>query len=288
MTDNNLKIVNNFRDMKEYLTVKGGSHKAYKHYTNIDGLLGILRSKSVHLSSLNNSKMNDLLEQTKGNLKQRERSYEMSFAFGNTENMAMWGLYSLPYKEAICITFSQSLIKKFLGNYGLIHNINENHQMGMKVTAKNISLVDIAYVSGARGELNGSIRHADNTFIKLIDKPNLKDISTEESLTGFIKNMAWSYENECRLLIELDNSYSDKIAIGLPDVKENDMVVTFGPWANEDLKKEVKQAVKLKGFKDIGYKNSSFEGLVQYRMLCDYCNQPQFIRKYNSNGLFYK
>lgn len=85
--------------------------------------MGILKSGFLHLTSLDSLKMNDLQEKNKGSQQERKSLFEMSFAHNN-ENMAMWGLYGIPFSESLCIILPKKAINKMVNNnltisYGL-------------------------------------------------------------------------------------------------------------------------------------------------------------------------
>ena len=87
-----------------YLEQKGKNHRVYYHYTTWESLKKIMENKSFLLTRGNSLKINDQHEANKKGVKEVwDRTYIGSFAFGSSENMAMWGLYGLPWEDAIRI-----------------------------------------------------------------------------------------------------------------------------------------------------------------------------------------
>ena len=91
---NSIKDVQAPVGLQRYLRAKGSNHRNYLHYTNYAGLIGIIRSGYFHISS--GDRMNDRQELQKGSREMWKNIYIGSFAYGQNENMAMWGLYGLP------------------------------------------------------------------------------------------------------------------------------------------------------------------------------------------------
>lgn len=86
-------------------------------------------------------------------------------------------------------------------------------------------------------------------------------------MTGFIKNIAWRYENEVRLRIELPDCYlSEKIMIDVPEIVLNSMTIMKGPSFEP---KNSKLYLQLREYGRI--EESTFTHLLKFRSLCDYC-----------------
>ena len=115
----------------------------------------------------------------------------------------------------------------------------------------------------------------------------LKNISNNHLMTGFIKNYAWAYENEVRIRIKLNKPIAQKrIAIKIPDYffltheTAEKVKVTYGPW-NLDANKErkiQKFEERLKAdineripFNSIEIASSDFMNLVRLKETCDCC-----------------
>lgn len=61
--------------------------KKFSHYTNIEGLRGMLSSRKFQVSR--GDQMNDKQELTKGDMRIWSNIYLASFSYGEEENMAM-------------------------------------------------------------------------------------------------------------------------------------------------------------------------------------------------------
>jgi len=281
MTNNKLREINSFEQLRSYLIERGNSHHNYWHYTNKDGLLGILESGYFHLTSLVSLKMNDLQEGSKGNFQERRKLYEMSFAY-SSENMAMWGLYGIPLKESLCVILPKKAINTIINNGTVVYEIENNGQVRNSYhecgNCEEVFMTDIAYLNGKRDSLHTTIKH-NNEILKISSKPQLRGISSEKILTGLIKNDVWSYENESRLIVKFSNNSDNKIAIKIPEKAFKDFKIYFSPWVKDEFKNNIKNTlISNFNFEENQFENSKFENLVNYRDLCNYC-EYEFKRK---------
>lgn len=275
------KEVENIPQLLDFQKDRGTRHRNYYHYTNIDSIIKIIKSGYWHLTSGYSDKLNDQQEMQKGSFERWQRTYLGCFAYGDNENMAMWGLYGLPWEEAVLVSIPQkqmlAWIQKDMTIYSAAYNgvgfeydiINHN--------SLGVELVDIVYISGYRGSENNKIHYQGNS-IPIHNNYAFSEISEDKRITGFLKNNAWSYEQEVRIRVELENKIkSEKIAIKMPDELINSITITAGPYFKGNIKKKIEDRIldeyKIKG------KDSDFKDLVRYRSICDMCKYGRFIRK---------
>ena len=96
MCTKQLKDVTDVYALVSFLKTKGENHKCYYHYTSWDSFLKIYENASFLLTRGNSLNINDQHEALmKGSWSTWNRTYIGSFAYGQSENMAMWGLYLL-------------------------------------------------------------------------------------------------------------------------------------------------------------------------------------------------
>ena len=265
------KGLSNIDSLLEYLENKGRAHKCYYHYTSWDSFSKIYNGASFLLTKGNSLTINDQHEALmKGAWEEWNRLYIGSFAYGSAENMAMWGLYGLPWEDAVRIAIPKKAMLQW------IDNINEVSLWNNGIVATiptNGCLSDIVYVSGASNQNRLQLTHRDATF-ETINRQGLHGIDKDCRMTGHIKNYAWRYENEVRLLIRLPYSTGyEKIMVKIPEEVLNEIKVTTGPsflYKNDDLYKMLQKEGKIE--------SSGFEGLVRYRPLCNLCQNGPFVR----------
>ena len=97
--------------LKEYLTEEGNKHKRFYHFTNSESVNAIINNRTLRLTLGDSKKLNDRHEfMVNGKPEVWERTYFACFSYGISENMAMWGLYGLPSKEAVRLTFNKEIV----------------------------------------------------------------------------------------------------------------------------------------------------------------------------------
>ena len=191
------------------------------------------------------------------------KTYIGSFSHGSSENMAMWGLYGQPPQDAIRIAIPkvamlewvEAIEKVFIWNGGPASQ-----------TQAEIALTDIVYASGEAysGNLN---LYRSSEVVSTENISGLCFVDRDKRMTGYIKNIAWRYENEVRLRIELPDCYSsDKIMIDVPEIVLNSMTIMKGP-SFEPRSSEL--YLQLREYGRI--EESTFTHLLKFRPLCNYC-----------------
>jgi len=252
--------------MISFLKEKGGNHDYYYHYTTWDSLSKIIQKKTFLLTRGNSLRINDQHEALmKGSWEEWNRIYIGSFAFGSSEIMAMWGLYGLPWQDAVRLCIPKEKMKEWINGIRDI-KLFENGQAINYQGDFDASLNDIVYVTGKKGTNNLRLTHSTRSITVSNTYP-LYGIDTSEKMTGFIKNYAWQYENEVRLRIRLahDTGY-EKISIDIPNKVIDSITVTTGPsfkWKNDELYHRLINENRIIP--------SGFENLVKYKELCDMC-----------------
>ncbi|MBR2042309.1 MAG: hypothetical protein IJ945_08065 [Oscillospiraceae bacterium] len=265
------KDISNVDELLEYLRQKGTNHKCYYHYTSWDSFSKIYNGASFLLTRGNSLSINDQHEaMMKGSWQEWNKTYIGSFAFGAAENMAMWGLYGLPWEDAVRISIPKKAMLKWIDGIEKVYLWDGEPKE--TITAE-ISLADIVYVSGEAGGRNLQLTHRDAVF-STKNKINLFGVDTNSRMTGYIKNYAWRYENEVRLHVRLPHSTgAEKIMIKIPEEVLEDLTITTGPsflYKGDNLYRKLQEEGRLVP--------SGFENLVRYRPLCSMCQNGPFSK----------
>lgn len=230
-------ILNSNEDMIAFLKRVSHEHNTFFHHTTVDGLAYILKTERWKFSSAR--KTNDLHEFTlKGNPNEWKYIYSCSLSHGDGDNIGMWKMYG-DKRYSVCLKLSRHLIEKWIQ----FLNERKEYYCNLKGFARLVprfqeaSLHDIAYVHGYQSP-HDSIVCWGNIINPIRWKEN---ISSEVNLTGYIKNSAWEYEKETRIMINLPKindmnnplpDTPDEIYVDLYDDMVNDIEeITISPFA---------------------------------------------------------
>ena len=105
---------------------------------------------------------------------------------------------------------------------------------------------------------------------------HIKNAVRIPELTGYIKDMAWSYEKEIRIKAEFDNVYGvHRIAIPLTEALINAMTITASPLFEGNLEDVLKKEIASK----IKTEQSMFTHRLNIKTICQECKLKQ---KYGS------
>lgn len=105
---------------------------------------------------------------------------------------------------------------------------------------------------------------------------HIKNAVRIPELTGYIKDMAWSYEKEIRIKAEFDNVYGvHRIAIPLTEDLINAMTITASPLFEGNLEDVLKKEIASK----IKTEQSMFTHRLNIKTICQECKLKQ---KYGS------
>lgn len=269
----NIRETKTIESIIDFLEAKGSNHNNYYHYTSWDSLKKIYSNQSFLLTRGNSLSINDQHEAImKGSWEMWNKTYIGSFAFGSSENMAMWGLYGLPWEDAVRISIPKDEMLYWIKNLSYV-SLWDNGEQGI-VTPSKISLTDIVYAGGVKGSESLRLTHNDKSFT--INQLNeLNKLDENPKMTGYIKNFAWRYENEVRIRVELSNDTGyEKIMLRIPQKTIDSIQITTGPyfkWKNDELYEQLCKQNKIEV--------SGFKNLVRYRDICSMCQHEMFIRK---------
>lgn len=184
-----------------YLTDTANKHHNFKHYTKATYTETIINTHTVYLS--NGEKWNDRLDKQNLDKDQRFVNYVLSFSFSRSENVAMWLLYS--GNNGCMIDYPPELIRSLLAANSVILGAFCN---GVFVPAKvmnkddfSISLFDIVYYAESKKQI-------DNLYyVKRSGESNpYFPQQIIDCLSYQKKRLAWSYENECRIVVSIEKS----------------------------------------------------------------------------------
>lgn len=264
-------------ELIEYLEKKGKNHDVYYHYTTWDSFIKIYNGKSFLMTRGNSLNINDQHEAImKGSYQEWNKTYIASFSFGSAENMAMWGLYGLPWEDAIRIAIPKTAMLNWLNSIKEVEVWSPQHQASGSRPIKNIRvcLNDIVYVTGKKDD-NCYRLTRSNDYWTVSNEGAFFRFDESPNMTGYIKNYAWHYENEVRLKINTpQNVYSDKVKVKIPPEVLGAFTIMTGPCF--EYKSD---ALFQKFVNENRLEPSGFDHLVKYRPLCSLCQHESFEKK---------
>ena len=212
----------------------------------------------------------------KGSYREWNKTYIGSFSWGSSENMAMWGLYGLPWEDAVRLCIPKEDMLKWIDSIESVELWESGHVQA-SLHPSEVVLTDIAYVDGFEGSPTVKLTHNQNTR-SISGNQNLYGLDRDPGMTGYIKNYAWHYENEVRLKIRLPyDTGHEKIRVNIPREATDAISITTGPCF------QWKEDLLFIGLLEAGRINDSgFKHLVKYRPLCSLCQHEHFQRKENN------
>ena len=213
--------VSNPKELIRYLESRNRDKDFVFHYTTIHNLNKIYKTKSFRLSSL--TKLNDLNESI-DNLEFSK--YLGSFSRESNESIAMWGMYSIPWELGIRIAFPKKQFRNWIDKTDHVYFVENQNQNKEIILSKNQKKIyTVCYVNENNTRFDWS-----NTQLYLKNKPDLMDWRNNGELLGYVKEGAWKYESELRVVITLDKDIKpDYVFIPMDNDILNSMIITLGP-----------------------------------------------------------
>lgn len=251
-------------EMVRYLTSKKKinnlSEEYVSHYTNYEVAKKIINGKMFHLG--NPSNMNDGLEFSSPKMN-CSKLYFASFSIEDSENIGMWSMYGQPWEDGIKISIPKKIFVSWAEKIQKVFNVDSDTRNVITTSflSKDTFKASISRVAYVEWDDKGNVvqircgDNACNNRIKSVDSP---------MFTGLIKDIAWSYEKEIRLRVDLSSAIpGKKVAVNIPDEVMKSIVITTGPRFNKPIKKS--------DFKNVSnVKSSIFAGKLKY-VYCDTC-----------------
>ena len=249
--------------LRSLLSESGRLHnKGYFQYTTAAAVEGMRKSHQIWLAA--GSEMNDLDEISRYDSERWKRMYVASFSASTHESIAMWAIYGSLPREAVRVQFRQqdvcAAIDKARAAGYVVAVGSDGVIEGRAFPIKSIELIDVVYRRKNSLALRATTVRDD--FLRKESVERRLDI-----LAGCIKDYAWEYEYEVRIIVELSDSIPSKVlptkvALSAEAMMGNLKVMT-GPCCDEGL---VKARIG-----DIEINPSHLYGKVKVKSLCKYC-----------------
>lgn len=242
------------------------------HYTSLFTVVKIIAQNCWHLG--NASDMNDVLEYKNGDMKRWNNLFFSCFMCEDTESIGMWSMYAQPWEKGVKIALPSKAVRKWVESADELYEISTvdyrptNRTISINSLGGSIRLSAVAYSNA------GGVQEIGDEKITWSNRynTNLNAYIGYPGLTGYIKDMAWSYEKEIRIKAEFDNTTGiERVALPLSDEILDQMIITAGPMFEGDLREELKRAIE----NEVG--DSKIDALINRFAL----NQSMFTNRLN-------
>lgn len=268
-------------DLVTYLSSSSArlnSVKYLTHYTKVNGLKGMLKSKIWILN--NPATMNDGLELSKYPKEAWEKVFYACFMTEQAESIAMWSMYAQPWEDGLQLSISADDLLRWKSESKTVFEIDPltKQKTGESTDQAEIRLTKVAYTNYDSGRTGEPV----NITCGTVTNTNFIRPYSNEEFIGFIKDDAWKNEQEIRLRVDLPSDLDYKlIGIEIPDYILENMIITKGPRFDGNLLKRI----EVKG-KKLHIKDSCFRGKLGW-VFCDTCkaNQKSDISKTNPKSV---
>ena len=239
------------------------------HYTTISNVVKMIKGKTWHLG--NAAGMNDHLEYKNGDSHRWNNLFFSCFMGEDKENIGMWSMYAQPWEKGVKIALPKEVIRKWIRETKEILEIStSNYQpTGQAITiGENGARLKLSSVAYCNADSLQETKAKEKLMWSTATNTNIKDAVRIPELTGYIKDMAWSYEKEIRIKAEFDNIGNIKrVAIPLIDEVIDAMTITASPLFEGDLRAELEREIA----QQIKTGKSIFTNRLNIRTICQEC-----------------
>lgn len=264
MGERNIKnVCDTVQNLEMYLATKAQNHNCYKTYTVSNRIQSWIEADCFYLDD--GSRWNDIHDrETFNHTQSNVKRFGRCFSFSKSESVAMWMLYGGMQKKGAMLEFTKKGMSELLRNTTHVELGNwVNNKFVNVITLQNdqfdLTLKDILYT----GDLT-----SDTMYIRRSDESNKEaPIDIIRQLQYCVKSVAWSYENECRLILTVDRRV-------IPDANNATSVrIPLKGLLKDTAKTRIYCSPNYRGEK--GFSESKISGEVDWD-LCSGCNSSPF------------
>ena len=186
---------------EQFLRDRANAHRNLKYYANSEAISAIVNDGILRLS--NGNDWNDSFDANLFNAPDYDYvQFGKCFSFSRTESVAMWAIYGKE-NDGCMIDFGEQLKKiadtvtgvRIIRIGKVDKSIETLKERDLKEGEFEIFLRDVLYISESE-DGSYTIKRSDERIEKV---PN----ELINPILGCCKNMPWSYENECRLIVRI-------------------------------------------------------------------------------------
>lgn len=237
------------------------------HYTSANAANSIIKSGKWYIGSP--QKMNDGLELSHADTSVWNKIFFASFMNETQESIAMWSMYAQPWSDGVMIRIPVRSFKEWVNSSPSISSANATtkkaNQDDITVHTK-LSFHAVSYTNAESKEKN------DTETLRCGERENsiLQNVLNSSELIGYVKDVAWSYEKEYRLRVDVQSeALYDAVSVTIPDDIINRMEIVTGPRFSGKLR------LNTNGFpprcvNPNRVRSSLFDGKLKW-IYCDSC-----------------
>jgi hypothetical protein len=201
-----------------YLSEKGHNHNVYKTYSSLERIQSWIDSDYLYLDD--GAHWNDVHDRHTFNHPGSDvKHFGRCFSFSISESVAMWMLYGGMDKKGAMLELKKSAMQSLVSQ-----TRNNQITLGQWVDRSFVPVVTLEpgqFDITLKDILYAGTQEAGTMYIKRSDEAYANAPSSIVSkLPHSVKSAAWSYENECRLILSVSNnilsSYSNVTSAQIP------------------------------------------------------------------------
>lgn len=212
--------------------------------------------------------MNDQYEWSCGDTEIWERTYFASFMAESSESIGMWSMYAQPWAEGVRLSIPKGICKKWIDSTDVLHKVFDK-----SCTLETVEIADSALRWGFESVVYAGLDKDGKSKNRFGSQSNtiLENLTEDRSLTGFVKDNAWSYEKEIRLKVTLKEAVNcDRLAIKMTDEVINSLLITPSPLFQGDFMEKLEESIRSKVSQD-NLSDSLFRGKLENVDPCKEC-----------------
>lgn len=255
-----------FQKIVRFLRYQGRSHLYYYHYTTFDKIKLILNNKTLRFTIGDSKTLNDWHEREKTKYTNTlHHSYISCFTTSGDESVAMWRLYSNGESNVVRIQIPQ---KEFIAWFNSIDKSKISPETKKTVPIKKKILSDISYVRLLPNNNKTSRKQKIQFTWQGFSCDRFFDNKSEceyKDFAGVLKNIAWAYEQECRAILQFDESdtnISPYVDVSIPKDLISSFKILMGPEFQPQKYNELSELCRLHGIKIDSIEQSQVAGKV--------------------------
>ena len=262
--------IDNVDDLVKYLNSSyrlRDSDYVYQ-YTSLSSLIAMLDSERIHLC--NAKYMNDQLEYNNGDKEAWKHLFFTCFMLEDEESIGMWSMYAQPWREGVKISIPKNELKKWVNEIEIVEevDINSKELTGRTIRNNDSFATLLSAVAYTNSERINPKKEDETLCWGSLKNTNFHSLNNYKTLTGYLKDVAWSYEKEVRLKIKMNiNTSFERIAIKIPEYIINSMIITASPLFEGNLQEELEKRIQ----KHFETEKSTFTGKLSLKDMCSDC-----------------
>ncbi len=245
------------------------------HYTTLSKAIAMLKGKLWHLGTAEG--MNDKLEYGHGDIHRWENLFFSCFMCEDKESIGMWSMYAQPWEKGVKIAIPKTVVRDWIKATKEIIEISTDTYLPtgrrFSVDEYDVSL-RLSSVAYCNTDSLQEKKEMERITWSTVSNTNIKNAAYIPDLTGYIKDMAWSYEKEIRIKAEFDNyEKMGRVAIPVTDAVIDAMIITASPLFEGDLLSALETEIK----RQVSTEKSIFTDRLKLKSICEDCDYK--IRK---------